>query len=90
MRHVWRKHSIPLGTRVAFKGDSTVYVVADYQSVLECTQPCDVHDSGDCYPEPFISVKQEIGRAFPLSTLETIFLPNHHGRPATENDKKLT
>lgn len=86
-----RKHNIPLGTIVAFEGDSICYKLSEYQTVLECPIPCDIHDEGDCYEEPYVHVTRETGLAFPISKLKHIFdHPNgHSGREATEHDKAL-
>lgn len=81
------KHRIPLGTKVSFEGESFVYIVADYQDVLGPCPP-DCTTDHDCYEEAYITVKQEIGRAFPLSKLKHIFDPvTHHGREATLEER---
>lgn len=77
----WLKHNIPLETCVSFEGDSQVYIVTDYQEMLYCN-PCKAgHDEGECYEEPYITVRSETRAAFPLSKLKYVYGDDHIGRP---------
>jgi len=82
-------HRIPIGTRVSFKDDPFIYIISDYNNLHFCDDTCPQdHESGQCWPEPHMSVKREIGTFMPLSNLENIFdQPNHEGRPATNEEK---
>jgi hypothetical protein len=81
-------HNIPLETHVSFEGEPYVYIVDGYQTVLMCEPDCTLDH--ECYPEPYIRVRQEIGTAFPLSKLRTIFNPKTHvGRPPTELERSI-
>ena len=66
------KHNISLGTPVSFLGNSTIYVVSDYNDLLgPCPKDCTVDH--DCYDEPYIKVTEQIGHAFPVRNLSHIF-----------------
>ena len=76
------KHTIPLGTAVSFDGDSHIYIVTDYQTLLVCDQPCDIPHESDCFDEPYITVKREIFTSFPLSKLRMTYdAKTHLGKP---------
>lgn len=84
----WLHHDIPLGTKVSFEGGSSrIYVVDSYQELLgPCPPDCSLDH--DCYDEPYITVREESWKAFPLRELKHIFdQPNHMGRDATETEK---
>jgi hypothetical protein len=85
-----RKHAIPLNTAVAFEDEHKIFYVTDYQQVLECRPSgdnCPMHHGDDCYEEPYITVREEIRHAFPLSKLQLIFDPvTHVGRAPTVAD----
>lgn len=73
---ITRRHHIPTGARVSFKGDSTLYTIDNSQAIVECPEQCSDSDFYDheCYPEPYLFV--ELGEtltARPLSQLENIF-----------------
>lgn len=82
------KHIIPLETSVSFEDTATVFKVSSYQELLG---PCeaDCRFDHDCYEESYITVREEIIRAFPLSKLLHVFdQPHHAGRLATAEEKK--
>lgn len=89
MSREWRHHRIPFGTKVSFglAGGSRVYEVDQYQSVLECSPDCT--EDHDCFDEPYINVRRSEWTCMPLSKLEFIYGDDHHGRPATDEDKQL-
>jgi hypothetical protein len=71
-------HSIPLGTHVSFKGDSQVYEVCDYQTLLSCEPGCDWDH--DCFEEPHICVRKVTTLSKPFSQLEFIFDAAGYGK----------
>lgn len=73
------KHTLPLGTKVAFEGDSFVYQVADYQTLLGPCAPDCPYD--DCYDEPYITVSRTTTTALPLSKLRVVFDSDYIGHP---------
>lgn len=79
------KHSIPLGTRVAFVGDSHIYVVDNYQELLYCDKNCTMDH--DCYLEPYINVRVQHWTAKPLSQLKTVFSQQGIGYPYDKETK---
>ncbi len=84
-----RTHRIPLGTKVSFEGDSgRVYETGESQTILECAPDCKIDDH-DCYPEPYITVREIIVTAKPLSQLRTIFGEDYIGRDPTDEEKSI-
>lgn len=77
------KHRLPLGTRVSFEGDSSIYIVDSYNELLGPCGP-DCKWDHDCYHEAHMTVRKESWTAMPLVKLKYIFDPiTHHGREAT-------
>jgi hypothetical protein len=72
------KHNIPLGTKVSFHGDSNIYVVDQYQTLLSCEPDC--KEDHDCYTEPCLCVRKQSWIAFPLSQIDYVFDEDGKGR----------
>ena len=62
------KTTLKPGTAISYK--SNIYHV-DYAELLMCPADCPLDH--DCYPEPYLAVKQIIGTAIPVSQIDAVW-----------------